>query len=80
MTAAEVIFKRVTKITFCSQIETFRISSLKIWSLSDYFNDDTEMTIEPEERLPHLYILVGFKFSQSVIFYYENVDLKILKS
>ena len=44
-----------------------RISSLKIWSLSDYFNDDTEMTIEPEERLPHLYILVGFKFSQSVI-------------
>ena len=48
--------------------------------MSDYFNDDTEVTIEPEERLPHLYILVGFKFSQSFIINYENVELKILKS
>ena len=38
-------------------------------SLSDYFNDDGEMSLanphdlESQERLPHLYILVGFKFS-----------------
>lgn len=38
-------------------------------SLSDYFNDDSEMSLanpnalESQERLPHLYILVGFRIS-----------------